>query len=110
MDDIASPTRPCTRYHIRLHLARLKTLQLLLLVHLDEKRSLLRAAEALHVTQPAASRLLQSLQDTLGARLFTRHARGVIPTEYGEIAIRHARVSLMELDEARSEIASLKAG
>ena len=41
----------------RLHLARLKTLQLLLLVQLDEKRSLLRAAGALHVTQPAASRL-----------------------------------------------------
>lgn len=94
----------------RLHLARLKTLQLLLLVHLDEKRSLLRAAEALHVTQPAASRLLQALEDALGAQLFTRHARGVNPTQYGEIAIRHARVSLMELDEARSEIASLKAG
>lgn len=93
-----------------LPLGRLKTLQLLLLVHLDEKRSLLRAAEVLHVTQPAATRLLQSLEETLEAQLFVRHARGVIPTELGEIAIRHARVALRELDEARGEIAALKAG
>lgn len=94
----------------RLHLSRLKTLQLLLLVQLDAKCSLLHAAEALHVTQPAASRLLKALEETLGVPLFVRHARGVAPTEFGEIAIRHARVALTELDEARGEIASLRAG
>jgi DNA-binding transcriptional LysR family regulator len=94
----------------RLNLARLKTSQLLLLVHLDEKRSLLHAASALHMTQPAATRLLKSLEDTLGAQLFERHARGVIPTEFGEIAIRHARVSITELQQTRNEILSLQAG
>lgn len=94
----------------RLNLARLKTVQLLLLIHLDEKRSLLHAAAALHMTQPAASRLLKALEETLGAELFIRHARGVLPTEYGEIAIRHARVSIMELQQTRNEILTLQAG
>jgi DNA-binding transcriptional LysR family regulator len=94
----------------RLNLARLKTVQLLLLIHLDEKRSLLHAASALHMTQPAASRLLKALEESLGAELFVRHARGVLPTEYGEIAIRHARVSIMELQQTRNEILTLQAG
>ena len=94
----------------RQSVSRLKTLQLLLLVHLDEKRSLLHAASALHMTQPAASRLLRALEDTLGAPLFTRHARGVMPTQYGEIAIRHARASLMELQQTQAEISALQAG
>ena len=41
--------------------SRLKTRQIVLLVHLDEQRSVLRAAEAAGMTQPAASKLLGEL-------------------------------------------------
>lgn len=91
-------------------LSRLKTRQLILLVHLDHKRSILRAAEAANITQPAASKLLGELEDSLGVPLFVRHARGVEPTWYGEVLLRHARNALSELHEAQEEIANLKSG
>lgn len=89
---------------------RLKTRQLALLMHLDDRRSILRAAEAANMTQPAASKLLAELEDTLGVALFVRHARGVEPTRYGDVLVRHARNALMELRQAQEEIADLKAG
>lgn len=89
---------------------RLKTRQLTLLLHLDERRSILRAAEAAHMTQPAASKLLAEMEETLGVPLFLRHARGVEPTACGEVLVRHARNALLELRHAQSEIADLSAG
>jgi len=97
------PPNPMTR-------GRLKTRHIVLLVHLDEQRSVLRAAKAAHMTQPAASKLLGELEESLGVKLFTRHARGVEPTRYGEIMTRHARSALAEMDRARDEIAALQSG
>jgi len=70
----------------------------------------LRAAEALHMTQPAASKLLLQLETTLGVPLFVRHARGVEPTAYGEVLVRHARAVLTELRNARDEVSALRSG
>jgi DNA-binding transcriptional LysR family regulator len=89
---------------------RLKTRHIVLLVHLDEQRSVLRAARAANMTQPGASKLLIDLEDSLGVQLFNRHARGVEPTWYGEIMMRHARSALAEMDRAQDEIAALKSG
>src|SRR3546814_11328004 len=66
-------------------LLRLRTRQLALLSLLDDERNLGRAAAALHISQPAASKLLQQAEDTFGVALFERHARGMTPTPYGEI-------------------------
>ncbi|MBV8046691.1 MAG: LysR family transcriptional regulator [Paludibacterium sp.] len=90
--------------------ARLKTRQLLLLVALDEERNIHRTAEALLMTQPAASKLLKELEDTLGVALFERLPRGMKPTWYGEIMIRHARMVLSSLNQAQDEISALKSG
>ena len=90
--------------------SRFKTRQLQLLVHLDEHRSLLHAAYASHITQPAASKLLRELEETLGVELFVRHTRGVKPTWYGEILVRHARSALEELKHAFDEVSAMKSG
>jgi DNA-binding transcriptional LysR family regulator len=90
--------------------ANLKTRQLALLIHLDEERCVLRAAESCGMTQPAASKLLRDMEEALDVRLFDRHARGVEPTWYGEVLVRHARQALSEIGEAHDEIAALKAG
>ena len=90
--------------------ARLKTRQLLLLLHLHEQRSVLRAAEAASMTQPAASKLLAEMEDMLGVKLFERHARGVAPTWYGHVLIRRARAAMSEIGRAQEEIAALRAG
>jgi DNA-binding transcriptional LysR family regulator len=45
-----------------------------------------RAAEALHLTQPAVSRHIRRLEEQLGEPLFARSGRGVELTAYGERA------------------------
>lgn len=89
---------------------RLKTRQLLLLVTLAEQGNIHRAAQMLAMTQPAASKLLKDLEDTLEVPLFERLPRGMRPTWYGEAMIRHARVVLASLEQARDEVEALKAG
>jgi DNA-binding transcriptional LysR family regulator len=89
---------------------RLKTRQLLLVVALAEEGNIHRAAQALNMTQPAASKLLRELEDMLDAVLFERMPRGMRPTLYGDALIRHARAVLGSLDQAQEELSALKAG
>lgn len=49
-----------------------------------------RAAEALHLTQPAISRHIADLESELNVRLFDRNTREVVPTEAG----RYLQVAL----------------
>lgn len=91
-------------------LLRLRTRQLALLNLLDTERNLGRAASALHISQPAASKLLQQLEDTFGVQLFERHARGMVPTDYGDILIRYARRMLTDFGFVREEMLALSSG
>lgn len=90
--------------------ARLKTRQLLLLIALDDYRNIHRAAEELHMTQPAASKQVKDLEDMLEVRLFDRLPRGMEPTIYGETMIRHARMALTSLALAHDDLVTLKSG
>ena len=90
--------------------SRLKARQMIFLVHLDEQRSVLKAADACGMTQPAASKLLRELEEAFDVRLFDRHARGIEPTWFGEVLVRHARAVLSEITLAQQEIAALKGG
>jgi len=88
----------------------MKTRQIMLLVHLHEQRTVSRAAELVRITQPAASKMLADLEQSLGVKLFERHARGVEPTWYGEVLARHARAAMIEMEKAHDEIAARKSG
>ncbi|NNG24394.1 LysR family transcriptional regulator [Telluria aromaticivorans] len=90
--------------------ARLKTRQLLLLIALDDYRNIHRAADELHMTQPAASKQIKDLEEMLDVRLFDRLPRGMEPTIYGETMIRHARMALTSLALAHDDILALRAG
>jgi DNA-binding transcriptional LysR family regulator len=84
--------------------------QLQLLARLRGGGSLLQAADDLGMTQSAASKLLASLEEDIGEPLFERHARGVTPTPYGEIFIRHALAALTELARAADEMSDYQRG
>lgn len=90
--------------------SRLKLRQLTLLMHLNDRRSIVGAAKAANMSQPAASKLLTELEDAVGAPLFMRHARGIEPTLYCDVLVRHARNALMQLRQAHEEILDLKSG
>jgi len=70
--------------------------------------NIVRAAEAVHITQPALSRSIQKLEDALGAQLLDREPRGVKPTVFGQSLFEHAQVILKEADRARTEIHAIK--
>jgi DNA-binding transcriptional LysR family regulator len=90
--------------------ARVKTRQLMLIVAICDEGNIHRAADALNISQPAASKHLKDLEDMLGMSLFERLPRGMRPTWYGEAIIRHARMALSSLLQAGSEIEALKSG
>ncbi len=89
---------------------RIKMRYLLLLVAIDDFRSVHKAAEAMHITQPAATKLLGGLEQLVGVRLFIRSARGLTPNHYGESLIRHARSVVASIDVAWTELDELRAG
>jgi DNA-binding transcriptional LysR family regulator len=95
---------------IRPLIGRLKLRQIALVVALDLHRSLRRAADAIAVTQPAATRLLRDLEQAFGAALFVRHPWGMEPTPAGEALTRYARILLTEVGEAQTELRLLAAG
>jgi LysR family transcriptional regulator, nitrogen assimilation regulatory protein len=66
--------------------------------------SLTRAADHLHVAQPALSQQVASLELHFGQRLLTRSKRGVLATEAGQALYRHAQIILRQLSQAQTDI------
>lgn len=69
-----------------------------------------RAADELHVTQPAVSHRLRELEQRLGAALFTRAGRRMTPTAEGMRLLESARRILAELETVESELAQHRDG
>lgn len=70
--------------------------------------SLGRAAEVLHVTQPALSRILKRLETQLGGPLFERHTKGMQLSALGDALLPHATLLLHEAEHAREELDALR--
>ena len=75
--------------------------------------SVTAAAKLIRVTQPAASRLLRDLQETLGLKLFERRGTRLLPTSegialYGEV--ERSFVGLERIVQAASDLRTRRAG
>lgn len=75
-----------------------------LFVQVAETGSLSRAAEALGLSNAAASRHLSALEERLGARLVERNTRRLYLTEPGQDFLRRAKSILADLAEAESAV------
>jgi DNA-binding transcriptional LysR family regulator len=65
--------------------------QLLVFVTVADKQNFSRAAEALHMTQPAVSQYIQMLERTVGTKLLNRSNKYVRLNKAGEIVYHHAK-------------------
>ncbi len=73
-----------------------------------EAGSFTHAGETLNLSQSAVSRQISALEESLGAPLFHRHARGLILTEQGEIMERTASDMLDRLSMTVAQISDSK--
>ena len=85
-------------------ISRLRLRQLRLLIALDEKGSLHRAAEEVAISQPGATKALHELEDTFGTPLFTRTSQGLVANDLGRCVIRYARLIHNDLVHMRNEM------
>ena len=75
-----------------------------------EERSISRAAERLHITQPPLTRHIQSLEEELGVPLFNRTRSGVELTEAGKAVLSHARSIRTQVDLASEQMRKIARG
>ncbi len=75
-----------------------------LFVQVAETGSLSRAAEALGLSNAAASRHLQALEDRLGARLVERNTRRLFLTDTGQEFFSRAKTLLADLKDAEDVV------
>jgi DNA-binding transcriptional LysR family regulator len=76
---------------------RMRFSHLQMLKELERLGSVRAAAEALNLSQPAVSKSLGEVERAFGFELFVRGARGLKPSQKGEVVLRGASVLLSEL-------------
>ncbi len=81
--------------------------QLQYFIEVSELESVTRAADRLHIAQPALTRHMRALERDLGVRLFERDGRGIILTNAGIVFRDRVRGVLRELDRAQLEVQAL---
>ena len=90
--------------------SRLRFRHLQFLDILGKTRNLRLTAEQMHMTQPAATKVLMDIEDMLESRLFDRMPRGMRPNELGLFTLRYAHCALDTHRKFVDEFSTLKQG
>ncbi len=72
--------------------------------------SISKAADRLHLTQPAVSLQIQSLESSIGYQLLIRSNRGVQLTEYGKVFYSYAQSFLTLWDNLQHDLKNIQEG
>lgn len=67
-----------------------------------------RAAEAIHLTQPALTKSIKSLEEIFGTPLLDRRFRPIVPTPFGKIVVDRSRRLIADLKQMKREVDLLK--
>lgn len=85
----------------------LKLRHLVIVLAIAEQGSLVRAAEALYLTQPALSRALREAEHAVGASLFERTGRRMVPTPAGQVCLEHSKAIVGHVGTLRRRVDEL---
>jgi DNA-binding transcriptional LysR family regulator len=88
--------------------ARMRHLQLIYLI--AELGHLQKAAIAINMSQPAATKALAELESVIGGEIFERHSKGMRPTPLGMALLPLVRQSLESLHEFAEVASAMAAG
>lgn len=83
---------------------RIKYRHLQCFLEITRQGSVVRAADALALTQPAVSKKLKELEDILGVRLLERSKKGIELTPFGSVFLEHASTSVAALREGTEKV------
>ena len=83
------------------HLDKLKPF-----VAIAEAGTIHEAAQRMHITQPALSRMVRILEDACNVELFVRSRQGVSLTSAGDEMLAYAKMTLKELDNLEAKLRS----
>jgi LysR family transcriptional regulator, pca operon transcriptional activator len=83
---------------------RIKLRHVVCFLEVAQLKSVVRAAEALNMSQPAATKTIQELEEILGVRLFDRSHRNLLLTAAGEQFQRYSSSSLSALRQGIDSI------
>jgi DNA-binding transcriptional LysR family regulator len=75
-----------------------------LMVQIAEHNSLTKGAEASHLSVPAASMRVKSLEGSSGLQLLYRSSQGVTLTAAGRTLVQHAKAILFETERLRGDL------
>lgn len=67
-----------------------------------------KAAKELYISQPAISKAISKLEDSLNVILFTRSSRGVHMTPEGELLFQHAQAAFQALEMGEQELKRIR--
>ncbi|MBT9775547.1 LysR family transcriptional regulator [Clostridium sp. MCC353] len=67
-----------------------------------------KAAKELYISQPAISKAISKLEDSLNVSLFVRNSRGVHLTDEGQLLFEHAKSAFDSLTRAENELKRIK--
>lgn len=69
----------------------MNTILLQYALEVEKTGSITQAANNLYMEQPNLSKAIKTLEEMMGAPIFKRSSRGVVPTERGKVFLEHAR-------------------
>src|ERR1044072_1856188 len=84
--------------------SRIKFRHLQTFVEVARQKSVMKAAELLHVSQPAVTKTIRELEQALGVDVFERDGRGIKITRYGEFVLRPAGAALRALRQGLDSV------
>ncbi|KOX99603.1 LysR family transcriptional regulator [Pseudomonas nunensis] len=90
--------------------SRLRLKQLRLLIALDDRGSLHKAAELISISQSGATKALHEVESLIGMPLFERQPKGLVANEMGRCMIRYARLIHSDVEHLHEEMLSILQG
>lgn len=107
---LMSPDKPAGKPLALAQVSRLRFRHLQFLDILGKTRNLRLTAEQMHITQPAATKVLMDIEEMLESRLFDRMPRGMRPNELGLFTLRYAHAALDGHRKFVDEFSTLRQG